>query len=77
MRIRVMFAVMSSFLVSGPGSRCINSHCEGYPKTNIKPYTKGTANRESADMLMEETCKVEKGRRGRAPEHVIGSSLHA
>lgn len=39
---------------------------------NIRPYTKGTANRESADMLMKEMRKVERGRRGRAQGHVIG-----
>lgn len=64
---------MSSFLVSGPGSRCINSHCEGYPNTNIRPYTKGTANRESADMLMEERVRSKEGRRGRAQGHVMAA----
>ena len=50
---------MSSFFVSGPGSRCINIHCDGYPRKKIRPYTKGTASWDSFDMLLGKTCKVE------------------
>jgi len=45
---RMTLANMSSFLVSGLGSSCVKSHCEGYPRKKISTYTEGTARCESS-----------------------------
>lgn len=57
-KTRITLDAMSSFFVSGPGSRCINIHCDGYPRKKIRPYTKGTASWDSVDMVVPLTCGV-------------------